>query len=149
MTNFDRLTTLERARYRLTAGSCHSVKTQLEMLPEGVDSDLMVMVEELEKALTDRINAVSKMDLDAEAPEKEDEDMYRYICVMRPPMLGGIPRDFENIEFFDATVEDAGGHTHHAYGAVEYARPLTDEEIYQYELLEADGCEVYPMKEVM
>lgn len=62
--------------------------------------------------------------------------LYRYLCPQRPPGPGAVPRDgLQNVEFFDSHVEDAGGHPRHIWGAVEYDRELTDEEVCDYELI--------------
>ena len=65
---------------------------------------------------------------------------YRYLCCFRPPMMGAIPKGAYNIDFNEFDMEDAGGHTRHVWGAVEYTRKLTDKEVYDYELeFESEG----------
>ena len=58
--------------------------------------------------------------------------VYRYYCQFRPPMPGAIPRaglvntaDFDYKQSFNGIG---------AWGWAEYSRPLTDDEIYHYEL---------------
>lgn len=60
--------------------------------------------------------------------------MYRYYCIFRPPMLGAVPRGFEEMEDFGerAYVPEIG---RQAWGWVEYARPLEDAQIVDYELI--------------
>ena len=58
--------------------------------------------------------------------------VYRYYCQFRPPMPGAIPRDgLENIADFDYPQSFNGIS---AWGWAEYSRPLSDDEIYHYEL---------------
>ena len=58
--------------------------------------------------------------------------VYRYYCQFRPPMPGAIPRDgLVNIADFDYPQSFNGIS---AWGWAEYSRPLTDDEIYHYEL---------------
>lgn len=72
--------------------------------------------------------------------------MYRYYCIMRPPMLGGLP--------YGRVLMEAEGFGERRYvpeidrmawGWVEYAEPLTPMEISEYELIsaprEVDGDE--------
>lgn len=61
--------------------------------------------------------------------------MYRYLCTQRPPMPGAIPKGAVNVDYTEFTHEDAGGHTHHVWGAVEYDHELTDKEVEDYELI--------------
>ena len=62
--------------------------------------------------------------------------MYRYLCTNRPPMPGGIPKGAVNVECFEPyRAEDPGGHPCIVWGAVEYARKLTEDEISDYELI--------------
>lgn len=64
--------------------------------------------------------------------------MYRYYCPMRPPALGGIPSGTGVICYYgEQRYVDAIGCT--AWGYVEYARPLTPKEVYDYELVLAPG----------
>ena len=58
--------------------------------------------------------------------------VYRYYCKFRPPMPGAIPRDglvstsdYDWPQSFDGVS---------AWGIAEYSRPLTDQEISDYEL---------------
>ena len=60
---------------------------------------------------------------------------YRYLCTMRPPMPGGIPKGAIAVSYEETYAEDAGGHLHHIWGAVEYDRELTVEEECDYELI--------------
>ena len=64
--------------------------------------------------------------------------MYAYYCTQRPPMLGAIPRDVQDIEDIEHMVEDLGGHLIYAYARIWYDRELTDEEISDYELNPAE-----------
>lgn len=61
--------------------------------------------------------------------------MYRYLCTQRPPVPGAIPHGAANVEYLDCYVEDAGGHPHYVYGAVEYDGPLSDKQVDDYELV--------------
>lgn len=62
--------------------------------------------------------------------------MYRYLCTNRPPMPGGIPKGAVNVECFEPyRTEDSGGHPCIVWGAVEYARKLTEDEIADCELI--------------
>ena len=64
-------------------------------------------------------------------------NVYRYYCRFRPPMPGAIPTNgLTNIVCYDyrEPVENV-----EAWGYAEYMRPLTEQEIYSYEL--------YPSKE--
>lgn len=63
---------------------------------------------------------------------------YRYWCILRPPMPGGIPRGPVNIKSFDKR-EFVKEINHTAWGYVDYERPLTDEEIFKYELATVDN----------
>ena len=65
---------------------------------------------------------------------------YRYLCTQRPLMPGGIPRGAVNVDYNEYYHEDNGGHVVYVWGAVEYDHPLTDKEIYDYELeFESEG----------
>ena len=75
--------------------------------------------------------------------------MYRYYCLFRPPVPGAIPRGVSRIVAFDdiKPVEEIG---RVAWGYVEYHKPLTAQEVVQYELAASpengqcgpDRCEV-------
>lgn len=61
---------------------------------------------------------------------------YRYYCIMRPPMIGGVPHS--------RTLQDAMCYDERRYipeidraawGWVEYAEPLTPQEVEDYELI--------------
>lgn len=59
--------------------------------------------------------------------------VYRYYCRFRPPMPGGIPREgLVGLADYDWPQSFNGIS---AWGYVEYNRPLTDKEIYDYELV--------------
>lgn len=61
--------------------------------------------------------------------------LYRYWLTLRPAMPGTIPsRNLERIENFDSRTysEDAG---REVWGYVEYSEPLTDRQIFDYELI--------------
>ena len=62
--------------------------------------------------------------------------MYRYYCIMRPPMIGGLPygRTLQNAEAFDERcyIPEID---RMAWGWVEYAEELTPREISDYELI--------------
>ena len=62
---------------------------------------------------------------------------YRYYATQRPPMLGCIPKGASEVVFFDERpfVEEIG---RPAWGYAEYSRKLTDDEITEYELVEAN-----------
>lgn len=60
---------------------------------------------------------------------------YRYWLTLRPAMPGTVPsRNLEKIENFDSRTcnEDAG---REVWGYVEYSEPLTDKQIFDYELI--------------
>ena len=58
---------------------------------------------------------------------------YRYYCLERPPMPGGIPRGVVHIETFDdKTLVDSINRE--AWGWVEYECELTEYEIDEFEL---------------
>lgn len=62
--------------------------------------------------------------------------MYRYYCIMRPPMIGGIPNSkllvdakaFEERRYIPEI-------DRMAWGWVEYEHELTMQEVYEYELI--------------
>ena len=63
----------------------------------------------------------------------ESEEKHRYALLMRPPGPGALPKR--------GLARTKGGHFtapsgHRAWGWAEYERPLTDEEITDYELEE-------------
>ena len=62
--------------------------------------------------------------------------MYRYYCIARPPMLGGLPfrRSSLRFEAFDERryIPEID---RMAWGWVEYAEELTPQEIFDYELI--------------
>lgn len=62
--------------------------------------------------------------------------MYRYYCIMRPPMIGGLPfgRTIQNVEAFGERryIPEID---RMAWGWVEYAEELTPQEIFDYELI--------------
>ena len=58
---------------------------------------------------------------------------FRYYCLERPPLPGTIPRGMCNIVTFDEP-QHVPGIEHHVWGYVEYERPLTSYEVYEYEL---------------
>lgn len=63
--------------------------------------------------------------------------IYRYYTLYRPPMPGTIPRlGLEGIMSFDDRTEVEPGIR--AWGYADYNRPLTDEEISEYELKQAN-----------
>lgn len=58
--------------------------------------------------------------------------VYRYYCLHRPPTPGAIPRNgLVRIEDFDYKKSFNGISM---WGWADYNRPLTDKEIYEYEL---------------
>lgn len=60
--------------------------------------------------------------------------VYRYYCKYRPPMPGTIPRQgLVRIGEYD-TPQNVSTAIGSAWGFAEYDRPLTNEEVYQYEL---------------
>ena len=60
--------------------------------------------------------------------------VYRYYCPFRPPMPGAIPRQgLDRVGCYDA--KQSIGNDICAWGYAEYTRALTDQEIYQYELI--------------
>lgn len=60
--------------------------------------------------------------------------IYRYLLLQRPPMPGSLPHGgLDRVEtFYDKQYVCGSGH--HAWGYAEYNRPLTDQEISDYEL---------------
>ena len=63
--------------------------------------------------------------------------MYRYYCIMRPPMIGGIPHQ----KLMDAETFTERRYVPEidrmAWGWLEYEYPLTLAEVYEYELISA------------
>ena len=61
--------------------------------------------------------------------------VYRYYCLYRPPMPGAIPKhDLVQIASFDYRQSFNGIG---CWGWAEYSRPLTEQEITDYELAES------------
>lgn len=62
--------------------------------------------------------------------------MYRYYLTQRPPSIGTFPKKAVEIESFDSRefVEEIG---RPAWGWVEYKEPLTEKQVYDYELMKA------------
>lgn len=64
--------------------------------------------------------------------------MYRYYCIMRPPMIGGVPhsRTLQDAMCFDKRryIPEID---RMAWGWMEYAEPLTPQEVEDYELIAA------------
>lgn len=65
--------------------------------------------------------------MSTEAPER-----YGYLCLMRPPMPGAIPRD--GLVECDAEEGVSAASGHHYWGRAIYSRRLTDEEVKHYDL---------------
>ena len=57
--------------------------------------------------------------------------LYRYLCKMRPPAPGSVPKRNLHSVIPGRIHMDGGGH---ALGMAYYTEPLTDEEIEMYEL---------------
>lgn len=58
-------------------------------------------------------------------------EQYAYLCLMRPPVPGAIPREgLEGVDFKEG-VSLSG---HHYWGHAVYSRQLTDEELNHYDL---------------
>ena len=64
--------------------------------------------------------------------------IYRYYCLYRPPMLGGIPKDFTIAVPYDER-RYCPEINREAWGYVEYDKPLTPQQIINYELAVANG----------
>lgn len=64
--------------------------------------------------------------------------MYRYYCILRPPMIGRLPfgRVLMEAEHFDDR-KYVSEIDRMAWGWVEYAEPLTPAEIREYDLISA------------
>lgn len=59
--------------------------------------------------------------------------IYRYYTLFRPPMLGAVPRGMIEIEDYGTRrmVPSVG---REAWGHVDYVRPLSERDVYSYEL---------------
>lgn len=67
--------------------------------------------------------------------------MYRYFLPERPPMPGTVPKhDLDHVCEFDSKmmVLFENGRMVECYGYAEYAKPLTEQEIKEYELIPGD-----------
>ena len=64
---------------------------------------------------------------------KTDKQLYRYYLTQRPPAPGAIPRGSKNTVSFDTKQEVDGLEV---WGYVEYDKPLTEQQISDYELTE-------------
>lgn len=61
------------------------------------------------------------------------KEMYGYLCLMRPPYPGAVPRDgLEKIDF----KEGRGRSGHFYWGRAVYSRKLSEEEVRHYDLEE-------------
>ena len=57
---------------------------------------------------------------------------YGYLCLMRPPELGAIPREgLVQCDYKDGYSAESG---HHYWGRAVYERELTEEEVRHYDL---------------
>lgn len=65
-------------------------------------------------------------------------ETYRYLCIHRPPAPGAVPHGVTSVDYTEYDRDDYGGHWVHVFGAVEYNHPLSDKEVENYELMEAD-----------
>lgn len=82
-------------------------------------------------ALKDGANVHEK---EANTPEPEqDSGLYRYYSTQRPVMPGTFPGKPTQIENFDERVPVCGGRME-AWGYLEYAKPLTEKQMSDYEL---------------
>lgn len=63
------------------------------------------------------------------------DKLYKYYTVRRPPDIGTVPKDFVNVKSY-GELKQLAQSGYHAWGEVEYNRRLTDKEIYDYELVE-------------
>ena len=67
----------------------------------------------------------------AKGENRNDPVYYGYLCLMRPPMPGAVPRDgLTHCEEKD----DYSISGHHYWGRVVYNRKLTEDEIRHYDL---------------
>lgn len=84
-----------------------------------------------------------RMNLESECAaggfEMYETDLYKYYCLMRPPMIGGLPIDTALI--VEAEVFEERRYVPEidrmAWGWVVYNRPLTPKDIADYELISA------------
>ena len=61
-----------------------------------------------------------------------DERSCGYLCLMRPPMIGAVPkRGLVQVDFREGASMESG---HHYWGRVVYNRELSPEEVADYEL---------------
>lgn len=67
----------------------------------------------------------------------ETNRTYRYYLKLRPPFIGTHPAGAVVVEGFDRMLEVAPGL--HAWGYVDYEKPLTPDEIEHFGLAEVDG----------
>ena len=74
-----------------------------------------------------------EMQEEVKVDETTNKQTYRYYLTQRPPAPGAIPRGSKNTVSFDTKQEVDGLE---AWGYVEYDKPLTDEQISDYELSE-------------
>lgn len=65
------------------------------------------------------------------------KEVYRYYCLYRPPMPGGIPKNPVHIETWGSRpfVKEIN---HNAWGIVDYDHRLTNSEMNEYELAPAN-----------
>jgi len=61
------------------------------------------------------------------------QKMYRYYCILRPPMIGAVPRGMVNIVCFD-TRRYVYEIEREAWGYVEYDKKLTPQQVIQFEM---------------
>lgn len=65
------------------------------------------------------------------------EGLHPYLCLMRPPGPGAVPRDgLESVDFRERKTLSG----HHSWGMAVYTRELTEEEIRHYELEKTCFC---------
>ena len=63
---------------------------------------------------------------------EDDERSCGYLCLMRPPYPGAVPRDgLVQVDFREGTSMESG---HRYWGRVVYNRELSPEEVADYEL---------------
>lgn len=67
--------------------------------------------------------------------EKENAGRWAYLCLMRPPMPGSIPRC--GLDYIECR-EGYSKSGHHYWGKAVYTRELTKEEVYNYKLEETE-----------
>lgn len=64
---------------------------------------------------------------------QNEKEMHGYLCLMRPPYPGAVPRDgLEKIDF----KEGRGKSGHFYWGRAVYSRKLSEEEVKHYDLEE-------------